>query len=52
MLVAFIKENKLEEQTDVVKVLDKILKFYVFEFDEKLTGIDILNPKGIFYDKL
>ena len=24
----------------------------MFEFDEKLTGIDILNPKEIFYDKL
>ena len=30
MLVAFIKENKLEDETRVVHVLEKILKFYVF----------------------
>lgn len=29
-----------------------ILKFYSFEFDEKLQGIDLLNDKEIFYDKL
>jgi hypothetical protein len=30
MLVAFIKENKLEEDTKVVHVLEKLLKFYAF----------------------
>lgn len=44
MLVAFIKQNKLEEETNVVEVFYRIVKFYAFEFDEKTTGIDLLNP--------
>ena len=32
-------------------MFEKILKFYIYEFDEKTYGIDVRNKKQIFYRK-
>lgn len=43
MIVAFIKQNKLEEENNIAVNLKKITYFYGYEFDEQLKGIDLLN---------
>ena len=32
-------------------MFEKILKFYIYEFDEKTYGIDVRNKKQVFYRK-
>jgi hypothetical protein len=52
MIVAFIKHHNLEDEVNTVRVFRDMLKFYVFEFDEKLKGINLVDENNIFYDKL
>lgn len=51
MIVAFIFDNQLENQTNVAINLKKLVNFYGNEFDEQLKGIDPANKSQIFYDK-
>lgn len=53
LLVAYIFHAKLEEEENAALVFEKILRFYVEEFNEKERGIDILNKESnnIFYIK-
>lgn len=43
LLVAYISHAKLEKEENAALVLERILRFYSEEFDEKEQGIDILN---------
>jgi DNA polymerase sigma len=50
LFVAYINHAKLKEECNAAVVLEKILRFYGEEFDERKTGINLLNrDKGIFY---
>lgn len=53
LFVAYIYHSKLKEEHNAAVVLQKIIRFYTEEFDERKTGINLLNGdnRGIFYDK-
>ena len=43
MMVAFMRHAKYEEETDIVMVFERMLKFFIYEFDEKFKGIDPIS---------
>lgn len=53
LLVAYIRHHQLEKEINSAKVLQRILNFYAFEFNEKEYGVDLLRSKErpIFYKK-
>lgn len=48
MIVAFLDYAKLREEKSVAIVISQFLKFYGWEFDEKIQKIDLLNKDVIF----
>lgn len=53
LLVAYISHAKLQKEENAALVLERILRFYTEEFNEKEQGIDILNAESgnIYYIK-
>jgi len=49
MLVAYIYHSKIQKETNAAKVLESILNFYSYKFDEKEYGIDLLDEKSSFF---
>lgn len=50
MLVAAMSEKDLKNEKRLNVVMEKILKFYGWEFEENKTGIDIRN-ENVLYEK-
>ena len=42
MVIAFLRHGKLCEEKNIAKTMSKLLNFYGWEFDEKMTKIDLL----------
>ena len=51
MLVALIYHEELMHENRISFVLQRVLGFYGWEFDEKKTRIDIRNTKNIYQKK-
>lgn len=51
MIVSFIKKQGLQKQQNLGIVLGQLLKFYGWQFNEKVYGIDLRMEKQIFYVK-
>ncbi len=51
MCVAAIRHLKMQKEENIVVVMERVLKFFVEEFDEKVSGIDLRNKKDVFYKK-